>query len=421
MVQPSTKQISERARVFMLFAFFFCIITAFWTLKPLRTSSVVKALGPEYYPLVKQGSLVFIPLVMFFYFSMTCYLTRSRLIYLFTGIFIALTGLFWLLFLGEPSTWVKVGFFYYVDTYITVMVALFWTYVNSSFDAASAKKHFAFIGAGGIVGGILGASIAGSLSTILQNDIILVSGLFLFLIFPIVSWLERGREFEDVAQNPVCKSPGKSGWESYTEGIRMISGSRYLLSLLLIVGLYEVVSTVIDFQFNFSCDAAFDDAFSMASFQGNVFSVANTLSLIVMLGVAPIILRKFDIKVALMFLPGLLLLGSAAFLLFPLLWVITLTIGGEMSFAYSINQASREALWSPLGKVEKFKTKAFIDMFVFRFAKTLGSAVTLIYALVLVPKGVGTWVLMLLNLGLIGTWLVAVLNASRLFEQKQSN
>ena len=46
------------------FGFFFLVITAFWTLKPLRTSGVIKAFGPDLYPLFKTGSVVVLGLVV---------------------------------------------------------------------------------------------------------------------------------------------------------------------------------------------------------------------------------------------------------------------------------------------------------------------------------------------------------------------
>ena len=44
----------------------------------------------------------------------------------------------------------------------------------------------------------------------------------------------------------------------------------------------------------------------------------------------------------------------------------------DNAFSYSINQSAKEALYTPTTPDEKYKAKAFIDMFVQRFAKTLG-------------------------------------------------
>ena len=43
----------------------------------------------------------------------------------------------------------------------------------------------------------------------------------------------------------------------------------------------------------------------------------------------------------------------------------------DNGFSYSINQSAKEALYVPTTREEKYKAKAFIDMFVQRFAKAL--------------------------------------------------
>ena len=50
----------------------------------------------------------------------------------------------------------------------------------------------------------------------------------------------------------------------------------------------------------------------------------------------------------------------------------------DSGFAYSINQSAKEALYVPTSKEEKYKAKAFIDMFVQRFGKVLAIGVSLV-------------------------------------------
>ncbi len=49
----------------------------------------------------------------------------------------------------------------------------------------------------------------------------------------------------------------------------------------------------------------------------------------------------------------------------------------DNGFSYSLNQSSKEALYVPTSADEKYKAKAFIDMFVQRFAKALAVGVSL--------------------------------------------
>ena len=49
----------------------------------------------------------------------------------------------------------------------------------------------------------------------------------------------------------------------------------------------------------------------------------------------------------------------------------------DSGFSYGINQSAKEALCVPTSKDEKYKAKAFIDMFVQRLAKVLAIGVSL--------------------------------------------
>ena len=51
---------------------------------------------------------------------------------------------------------------------------------------------------------------------------------------------------------------------------------------------------------------------------------------------------------------------------------------------YSIQQATKESLYVPLTDVQKYKSKAFIDMFVDRAAKALAA-----FALIAIIRAVG--------------------------------
>jgi ATP/ADP translocase len=90
----------------------------------------------------------------------------------------------------------------------------------------------------------------------------------------------------------------------------------------------------------------------------------------------------------------------------------------DASFAYSINQVSKEILYVPLDPASKYKSKAFIDILGIRFAKAIAAGVILIYTLWLKKAGVPSTVLMGMNIILICFWLYAIYVVGREFEKK---
>ena len=82
-------------------------------------------------------------------------------------------------------------------------------------------------------------------------------------------------------------------------------------------------------------------------------------------------MSRLGVGVALLFLPIAVLAGSMGFTVLPILWVGSSLNTVDNAFSYSINQSAKESLYVPTTRDEKYKAKAFIDMFVQRFAKAV--------------------------------------------------
>ncbi|MDX1639724.1 MAG: Npt1/Npt2 family nucleotide transporter, partial [Balneolaceae bacterium] len=83
---------------------------------------------------------------------------------------------------------------------------------------------------------------------------------------------------------------------------------------------------------------------------------------------------------------------------------------------YSINQSAKEALYTPTSQDVKYKAKAFIDMFVQRFAKVLAVVLNLAVA-AWVGLGNVRW-LSVACLVILVFWILLVRFAGREFEKK---
>src|SRR5690606_2448230 len=110
--------------------------------------------------------------------------------------------------------------------------------------------------------------------------------------------------------------------------------------------------------------------------------------------------------------------ASVGFLAVPILWTGSLLNTADNAFSYSINQSAREALYTPTSRDEKYKAKAFIDMFVQRFAKAVAVGIALLMSS-LIPEGdVGDarW-LSIVVLAVVAVWVFAARYAGKRFRQ----
>jgi AAA family ATP:ADP antiporter len=340
-------------------------------------------------------------------------LRRQQLTYVFAGFFIACCLLFssWLQAPDGSAVW---SFYLFGDLYSTLMVATFFAFLNDSVTPGAARRLYGLVGLGGVSGGVFGTSVvSASVSALSLTDWLWVcSGLS--LVIALVAWA-AGRQVMPATNTAPDQSIEAPAGNAATEGARLVFNSRYLLSIVAIVGLYEVISTIIDFQFTFTV-AHYLDGADIGRHFALVFTITNWVSLLVQLFLTGFIMSRFGVAVALMVLPLTIALGSSAFLLFPALWVGSLLNTADNGFSYSINQSAKEALYVPTSAAEKYRAKAFIDMFVQRFAKAVAVLISLGVTFAVTDMSSLRY-LGVVTLALLVIWVIAARYAGRQFAQ----
>jgi AAA family ATP:ADP antiporter len=228
-----------------------------------------------------------------------------------------------------------------------------------------------------------------------------------------------GRIVDSRRQAPAApareREPEGAGGSAAVEGARLVFRSPYLLSIVAIVGLYEIVSTVMDFQFT-STVANYLEGKAIGEQFSTVFAITNVVSMIVQLFLTSFIMTRFGVGTALMVLPVAALSGSVGFMALPVLWMGSALNTIDNAFSYSINQSAKEALYVPTTQDEKYKAKAFIDMFVQRFAKAVAVGVSLAITTIFSDFSSLRW-LSLFTVAIVAVWMVAARYAGRHFSR----
>ncbi len=223
------------------------------------------------------------------------------------------------------------------------------------------------------------------------------------------------RSFGGKLEEPLERHDQKTKHNPVTEGARLVFNSRYLLSIALILGLYEMVSTIMDFQFT-SAVSHYLDGPAIGAYIASVFTLTNWISFAVQLFLTSFIMTRFGVGAALLFLPMAALASSVGFLVTPIL-----VFGGTLSISdnalnYSINQSSRETLYVPTTRDEKYKAKAFIDMFIQRFAKAVAVVLSLAITTFLAGFANVRW-LSVATVIILVIWIQAARFAGREFQK----
>jgi ATP:ADP antiporter, AAA family len=395
---------AERRKAALLAAWFFLNITTLWLLKPIRTASLLTHLGAAELPYVRFGTLVAVGIVVLLYSRAVNHFSRIGLVRGASAVFAAVLSCFWLALRwgGEAlgaERWFVWAVFMLVEIYSTVMVAMFWTYTNDVVSRSEADRLYGPIGIGGILGGVAGGvAVDGLVETIGPVDLLLVC-VGLVLLGAGLAWtIERM-----LAPAPRVRARAEqSGTTSAFEGAREVLRSRYLLWIVGIVVAYEFASATTDFAINLVFERTFSGEVEMAKMYGRLGWIVSGTALISQLVIVP---RLMALKrLALLVPPIAMAAATLGLALAPLVSVALVLAASDRGLNYSLQQVTKESLYVPLTDAQKYKAKAFIDVFVDRAAKALSSVALLV---MIAGSGVSISACLALALVALALWIVA--------------
>jgi AAA family ATP:ADP antiporter len=398
---------------------FFFLIGAWWPLKTLKDSIFINIVGSTYIPKAKIASLIlFFPLVLM-YSKLVDIVSKEKLIYLFITFYGAI-GLALVYFLYhptiglanptvDPSRWLGWILYLYAESFISLMLSLYWSFINDVTTPESAKKGYGLIIFGTQFGGLLftiwGNILSYDTTRYAQTApfIILVCVLTFFLVGLIVFILERSVDKKQLAgyqdrsgQDKVTQPEAIIG---FFDGLKLLFTQPYVAGIFGLICFQEIISTMMGFQMNLLVSQTYSDPGMVNRFLFNFAFCVQIIACLFGLVGTSFFQRIFGIRFCLISYPILLGLSILGYLFYPTLGSIFCVMLIAKALNYALNQPAKEVLYIPTSRNIKYKSKAWIDMFGLRFAKAAGATAN---------DWVGTFVSLTggLALGLIAVWSV---------------
>lgn len=244
------------------------------------------------------------------------------------------------------------AFYVWTGLLATVAVVQLWLAIADEWDATLAKRAFAVVGAGGLVGATAGSAAAGALLTALApRDLILVAAAVLLCAGGAAAVLLPASAAVPAAR-PRRRAPEPEA--------RSVWGHPYLRRLLLLVTATQVAVTSADLLFK-AVVADSVAAEDLASFFALFYTGLNGLSLLVQLLLASWLLRRLGVSRALWVLPVLLALGAVGFAVTGALVPILVMKVVDGSLRHSLHRTGIELLYLPLPARLRDRHKVTID------------------------------------------------------------
>ncbi len=412
--------------------FFFLVIAAFWVLKPIKRGVLISQYAQESLNLLgwtlsgseaeQLGKVLNMVVAYAVVIAFTLVVRRFSRTYVVT-IFAGVLSLFLIGFaavIDDPGVGVAWSFYVFGDMFNTIMVATFWAFTNDITTSEQSKRLYGIVGLGGVVGGFVGATVVRSrVEEIGREPLLLACVGALAVIVGIVFFVRTCCSRGDYGPTPSGEpEEEQTTISAATEGAQLVFQSKYLLAILGLIGFYEIVSNIVDFQLATVIEQAVDDPNARAAYFGLVGQVTGIGSIVVQLLVTSFVMNRFGVGVALLFLPVAILMGTIGFLIVPTLAFATAMSASDNSLNYSINQSAKEALYTPCSRDVKYKAKAFIDMFVQRFAKVIAVVLNLVFAAYVGLQGV-RW-LSVASLIILVAWIAVVRYAGQRFHEQST-
>ncbi|MDH7798778.1 MULTISPECIES: Npt1/Npt2 family nucleotide transporter [unclassified Beijerinckia] len=396
------------------FAYFFCLLTSYYVLRPVRDEMGVAG-GVRNMPWLFSATLITMLIAVPIYGALVARLPRARFIPLVYHFFALNLVLFWVflsfrIFPGEAAR----AFFVWISIFNLFVVSIFWSFLADLFRTDQAKRLFGFVAAGGTAGALLGPTLTVSLAGLLgPANLLLVAMVFLEIAVFCAMRLERTAERVEPVEAE--KAPKAIGGNPFA-GFSLIVRSPYLAGIALWVVLLSLAGTFLYFAQAELVTAASGDPATRTRIFATIDLVSGILTLIVQFLATGRLIQRFGTGPATAFLPIIFAIGFAILAAQPLLAVAMAFQALQRTANFSISNPAREMLFTAVDREEKYKAKNIIDGALFRGADALWAwAFTALRGVGLDVTGIA-----LLTIPIALGWLVLALGLGRAQEKRSA-
>lgn len=426
--------LNEVKKFGILAATLFLIIGSYWMLRVCKNTMFNELVGyKDYQPWAKGISLIFIALAVMIYSKLLDIFQRHVLFYIILGFYGLSFILLYFLYNNPnftiiPSTswlvsWIPghfLGWFGYIflESFGSITPALFWALVASTTTVESAKRGYGMVYSLTQVGVIIGPLLVLYYAPIWGTPtFFLIGGAVIACVIPLVYI------YTHMIPSEVVHEPKEEKKTGFMEGARLLISHSYLLGILVVVTMYEVISTIVEYQMNWLATDIYPDRDALASFTARQGVYVGVLSLLFAVLGTSFFMRKFGLKFCLVAFPviiGIIMITNFGLWSFNisevhLMWSFFYSVIIFKGLSYTLNNPAKEVMYIPTSKDIKFKAKGWIDAFGNRTSKEIGSLTNIVLKGHLITLGTAV------SLALVAFWAYMAMFVGNTFDKLQKD
>lgn len=391
-------------RMGLIFAF---IIGAYWTLRAMKNSIFGDLiLNTKFHlPWAKTASLLLLFPLVIIYTTLIERFSREKMFYILSGFYGAMTVLFGLLIYvaqAAPETiaartgmeWyatvvLAYAWYVFVESFGSLVVALFWAFASDITQAESAKKGFYFVTAVGQIGGIIMPYCFSRIPYLFNFASHSTAPILFFVAFAVfgigilVNYFLRVTPAHLLASfhGKNEKTEKKEQEPGFFEGLKLLLSHNYLLCIFAVITIYEIIVTIFDYNFQVLVSETFTGVEKNHYLNLYASSVNFVALACLLLGVSNIT-RYLGVGVALALMPIIVAGALLGFLNIGHLDFLFGLMVGSKAINYALNGPALKQLYIPTTHDVRYKSQAWIETFGSRGAKEAGSLMNFLLPIV---------------------------------------
>jgi len=343
------------------FAYFFCLLSAYYVLRPIRDEMGIAG-GVRNIPWLFTATFVVMLAAVPAFGALVAKLARRVFIPAVYHFFVANLVLFWaLLESGADRAAVARVFFVWVSVFNLFAVSVFWSLMADVFTSEQGKRLFGLIAAGGSAGALAGPLVTvGLAGAIGPTHLLIVAAVLLEGAVLCAQQLEfaPARKGADAGTARIGGSP--------VAGILMIARSPYLAGMALWLFCLSLAGTFLYLEQANIVSAASPDPAVRTRIFATIDLTVGILTILVQLTATGRLLERFGVGRGAAFLPLVFAAGFVVLAFSPVLAVVVAFQAIQRTANFALSNPSFQLFFTVLGREEKYKAKNVIDLVVFR-------------------------------------------------------
>ena len=368
----------ELAAVAWSFAYFFCILSAYYMLRPIRDAMAIDS-GVSTIPWLFTGTFSLMLIVAPVFGWIASRFPRKQFLPWVYYFFVSNILIFYVAFaIAEnqmlDQVWIGRAFFVWLSVFNLFVVTVFWSFMADIYSKEQSRRLFGVISAGGSTGAVLGPTITGALVIPIGFQYLLpISALLLlagvFCIYRLRHWV---RQHDDGSDSDTIESNKRIGGSAF-EGMLLVFKRPYFGMIALALLLANFIGVFTYTYLLELVDITFEGIDRHTQVLAWIDAAINVFSFIGQLLLVKIFVRKIGVGYTLAILPIVSAIGFALLAINPVFIIMAVLQILRRSLTFGFSKPTSDMLYSVVSTEEKYKVKNFIETAIYRFGDVIGA------------------------------------------------